>query len=194
MLRRILGDKTETVLAGVASRLYRHKITPNILTFTGLIINIFGAYFYYQGSIVIGGIVILLAGLFDLLDGAVARAGENVSKIGAFTDSVVDRYSDFIILGGVLAHFARNGDFAETILVLVTVCGTFLVSYTRARAELVIPKCDVGLMERPERIIVLAAGSIFNFLNVALWLLAIFTHLTAFHRIYYTYKVHRTPQ
>ncbi len=194
MLRKIVGNNCEKVLVGVASSLHRHKITPNILTVTGLIINILGAYAYYQGSIVIGGTVILLAGLFDMLDGAVARAGEKVSKIGAFTDSVVDRYSDFIILGGVLAYFARNGDFAYTILVLVTVYGTFLVSYTRARAELVIPKCDVGLMERPERIIVLASGSIFNFLNIALWLLAILTHLTAFHRIYYTYKVQKTPQ
>ncbi len=194
MLRKIVGDKSEAVLAGIASRLHRHKITPNILTITGLIINGLGAYSYYQGFIVLGGIVILFAGLFDMLDGAVARSGENVSKIGAFTDSIVDRYSDFIILGGLLAYFARNDDLANTILVLVIVCGTFLVSYTRARAELVIPKCDVGLMERPERIIVLAAGSIFNFLNIALWILAIFTHITAFHRIYYTYQMHKTSR
>lgn len=193
MLRKIVGDKSEIILAGIASYLHRHKITPNILTFTGLVINCCAAYFYYQGFIVLGGLIILFAGLFDMLDGAVARIGKNASKIGAFTDSVVDRYSDFIILGGILAYFAKNGELAKILLVLVTVCGTFLVSYTRARAELVIPKCDVGIMERPERIIVLAAGSIFNFLNLALWLIAVFSHLTAFHRIYYTYKMNNTP-
>ncbi len=123
-----------------------------------------------------------------MLDGAVARAGENVSKIGSFFDSVIDRYSDFLIFGGVLAYFAKNGEPGMTMLVLVILCGAFMVSYVRARAELIVPKCDVGLLERPERIVILAAGSIFNFLEVALWILAVFTHLTAIFRIYYTYR------
>ncbi len=188
MLRKLAGNKIEDVLARLASSLYRQGITPNSLTCTGLFINGAAAYVYYKGFWMLGGIVILFAGLFDMLDGAVARAGENVSKIGGFFDAVVDRYSDFLIFGGVLAYFATNGDFGKVILVLAILGGAFMVSYVRARAELVIPQCDVGLLERPERIIILAAGSIFNFLDAALWFLAVFTHLTAIYRIYYTYK------
>ncbi|MFC1533207.1 CDP-alcohol phosphatidyltransferase family protein [Thermodesulfobacteriota bacterium] len=187
MLKKVIGNHIETALTGVASTLNRHRITPNFLTFTGLIINGIGAYFYYKGFWISGGIVILLAGIFDMLDGAVARAGENISKIGGFFDSVIDRYSDFLIFGGVLAFFAKKGDLGRTILVLVILCGAFLVSYVRARSELIISKCDVGLLERPERIIIMAGGSIFNFLDAALWFLAVFSHVTAIHRIYYTY-------
>lgn len=192
MLRRVVGNRIEGILTGIALFLHRHKITPNNLTLIGLIINAIAAYCYYRGFILLGGIVILLAGFFDMLDGAVARAGDSASKIGAFNDSVVDRYSDFLIFAGVLVYFAKKGELGNVILVLVIICGTFLVSYVRARSELVIPKCAVGLMERAERIIILAAGSIFNFLIIALWFLAITTHFTAFHRIYYTHKTYKT--
>ncbi len=161
-----------------------------MLTFSGLAVTGGSAYLYYHGCILSGGIVVLIAGLFDMLDGAVARAGKTVSKIGGFFDSVIDRYSDFFMFGGVLAYFAKNGQVGMSILVLLVLCGSFMVSYVRARAELVIPKCDVGLLERPERIIILAAGSIFNFLEVALWFLAVFSHLTAIHRITYTWRHH----
>ncbi len=192
MLRKIIGNRTEGILTGIALFLHRHKITPNNLTLIGLIINGIAAYFYYRGFMVGGGIVILLAGFFDMVDGAVARVGDSASKIGAFNDSVVDRYSDFLIFAGVLTYFAKKGEIGNVILVLVIICGAFLVSYVRARSELVIPKCAVGLMERAERIIILAAGSIFNFLIIALWFLAISTHFTAFHRIYYTHKTYKT--
>lgn len=188
MLRKHVGKYVESAIGGTASSLHRMGITPNMLTFIGLFINVLSAYLYYKGFFIFGGIVILFAGLFDMLDGAVARAGNNVSEIGGFFDSVIDRYSDFLIFGGVLAYFAKKGELGMTILVLFILCGAFMVSYVRARAELVIPKCDVGLLERPERIVVLAAGSIFNFLEVALWFLAVFSHLTAVYRIYYTHR------
>lgn len=191
MIRKIVGNRIEGVLTGTALFLHRHKITPDNLTLLGLIINSIAAYCYYRGFLVLGGLVMLLAGFFDMLDGAVARAGDEASKIGAFNDSVVDRYSDFLILAGILAYFAKKGEVGNVILVLVIICGTFLVSYVRARAELVIPKCAVGLMERAERIIVLAAGSLFNFFIIALWFLAISTHFTAFHRIYYTHQTYK---
>jgi len=162
-----------------------------MLTFTGLVLNVVAAWYYYRGRIPAAGIMILFAGAFDMLDGAVARLGGTVSKLGAFTDSVVDRYSDFLIFGGVLCLFARNGHMTGTILSLAALSGAFLVSYVRARAELVIPLCNVGLMERSERIIVLAAGSLFGLLIPALWLLAVLTHATALHRIHYTWKTGR---
>jgi CDP-diacylglycerol--glycerol-3-phosphate 3-phosphatidyltransferase len=186
MLRKLVGNRVEACLNGTALVLNRHKISPNTLTLIGLAVNGVGAYCYYRGFLVAAGIIILAAGLFDMLDGAVARAGNKVSEWGGFFDSVVDRYSDFLILGGILAHFSKLEDSGMTLLLVVILCGTFLVSYVRARAELVIPRCAVGLMERPERIILLSAGSIFGFFHTALWILAITTHITALHRIWYT--------
>ena len=188
MLRKIVGDRIEHIFSFLEPLLPDNKIIPNILTFTGLGINLIGAFLFFEGYMKIAGFVILFAGLFDILDGAVARVRNLATEIGAFTDSVVDRYSDFVIFGGVLAYFIRKGNLAYSIVVLFVISGAFLISYIRAKAELIIPKCDVGFMERPERIIVLALGSIFDVLGPALCFLAIFTHLTAFYRIYYTIK------
>jgi CDP-diacylglycerol--glycerol-3-phosphate 3-phosphatidyltransferase len=188
VLRGIVEARIQPAVTKVASLLNKTGLTPNMLTFTGLGFNAVAAGLYYCGEVAVAGFVILFAGAFDMLDGAVARLGDTASRIGAFTDSVVDRYSDFLIFGGVLCLFARLGDMTGIVLCLLILSGAFLVSYVRARAELVIPLCNVGLMERPERIILLAAGSLFGFLTPALWALAILTHATAFHRIYYTWK------
>jgi CDP-diacylglycerol---glycerol-3-phosphate 3-phosphatidyltransferase len=194
MLRNIVENRIEPPLKAVAQALARRNISPTLLTLTGLGINAAAAFLYFGGFIGIAGLVILFAGVFDMLDGAVARASEKASGVGGFTDSVVDRYSDFLMFGGVLAYFAAHRDLLMTLVSAATLCGAFLVSYVRARAELVIPKCAVGLMERPERIIVLAAGSIFGFLNAAVWVLCITTHLTAFHRIIFTRKAVKASQ
>lgn len=192
MLRKFVGNPIEQTLNRAAPFFVRHKITPNMLTLTGLGINVIAAYCYYADHIFVAGFIILLAGVFDMLDGAVARAGQQVSPFGGITDSVVDRYSDFVIFGGILAHFAARGNFSMTLLTAAILCGAFMISYVRARAELVIPKCEVGLMERPERIIVLAAGSLFGLFEAALWFLAVATHLTALHRIFYARVASRT--
>jgi phosphatidylglycerophosphate synthase len=186
MIRRYIGNRVESALLSTAQFLHRRGISPNALTLTGLAVNGVAAWAYFQGAWILAGAIVLFGGLFDMLDGAVARAGGQDSAMGAFTDSVVDRYSDGIIFGGLLAHFAALGDLTESILLLVIIVGAFQVSYVRARAELVIPRCDVGLMERPERLLLLAAGSLFGFLEAALWLLAVLTHLTVLYRIYFT--------
>jgi CDP-diacylglycerol---glycerol-3-phosphate 3-phosphatidyltransferase len=188
MLRDIVEKRIQSPLSALARVLIRRNVSPTLLTLTGLGINLAAALCYFWGLIVTGGIIIVVAGLFDMLDGAVARGSEKATLFGGFTDSVVDRYSDFLIFGGVLAYFARQGDLLLTLVSAVALCGAFLVSYVRARAELVIPKCAVGLMERPERIIILAAGSIFGFFHAAVWFLAVTTHITALHRILYTRK------
>jgi CDP-diacylglycerol--glycerol-3-phosphate 3-phosphatidyltransferase len=194
MLRDTVERRIEPPLKALAQALVRRNISPTLLTLTGLGINAVAALLYFGGFIIAGGSTIVFAGFFDMLDGAVARASGKASGFGGFTDSVVDRYSDFLIFCGVLAYFAREGDLLMTLISAVTLCGTFLVSYIRARAELIIPKCAVGLMERPERIIVLAAGSIFGFLNVAIWFICITTHITALHRIIFTRRVVKTSQ
>ena len=188
MLRQMLERRIQPLVSKVASGVHRAGITPNILTLTGLAFNVVAAWCYFQGRVPLAGFVILFAGVFDMLDGAVARVGGTVSGLGAFTDSVVDRYSDFLIFGGVLCMFSRMGNMTGTILSVLILSGAFLVSYVRARAELVIPRCSVGLMERSERIILLAAGSLAGLLIPALWALAILTHATAIHRIHYTWK------
>jgi phosphatidylglycerophosphate synthase len=193
VLRGIVESRIQPVVTKVASILNTMGVTPNMLTFIGLGFNIVAAWLFYVGQVATAGFVILFAGSFDMLDGAVARLGGTASRIGAFTDSVVDRYSDFLIFGGLLCMFARMGDMTGTLLCLFILSGAFLVSYVRARAELVIPLCNVGLMERPERIILLAAGSLFGVLTPALWALAILSHATALHRIYYTWKTGRSP-
>ena len=192
MMRRYIGKPVESALRALAEALDRRGVSPDALTLAGLAVNVGAAWAYYAGFWFVAGFVVLFAGLFDMLDGAVARAGGRTSPLGAFTDSVADRYSDFLVFAGLLAHFASNGDLGTTLLVLAVILGAFMVSYVRARAELVIPKCDVGLMERPERIILLAAGSLFGFLEIALWALAVLTHLTAFHRIVHTVKTGRS--
>ena len=191
MIRRRIGNGIESVLSPAARFLHGRGVSPNMLTLAGLAVNLVAAWAYFKGAWVAGGSIVLFAGLFDMLDGAVARAGGLASPIGAFTDSVVDRYSDGVVFGGLLAHFAFSGDLKGTLLVLVILIGAFQVSYTRARAELVIPRCDVGWMERAERLILLAAGSLFGFLEAALWLLAILTHLTALQRIRFTVRSSR---
>jgi phosphatidylglycerophosphate synthase len=118
----------------------------------------------------------------------VARLGEKTSPLGAFLDSVVDRYSDFLIFGGLLAHYAAKGALGLTLLILVIICGMFMTSYARARAEGMIPRCDVGLLERPERILLLAAGSLFDLMLLFLIVLAVGVHVTALHRILFTIR------
>jgi CDP-diacylglycerol--glycerol-3-phosphate 3-phosphatidyltransferase len=194
MLRDIVEKRIQPPLKALAQALVRRNISPTLLTLTGLAINAVAALLYFGGFIIAGGVIVLFAGFFDMLDGAVARASGKASKFGGFTDSVVDRYSDFLIFGGVLAYFARNGDLLMTLISAITLCGAFLISYVRARAELVIPKCAVGLMERPERIIVLAAGSMFGFFHAALWFLAVTTHITALHRIIFTRQAVKASQ
>ena len=194
MLRKIVEKRIEPPLTALAHALVRRNISPTLLTLTGLVINAVAAFLYVGGFILAGGVIVVFAGFFDMLDGAVARASGKASSFGGFIDSVVDRYSDFLIFGGVLAHFAREGDLLMTLVSATTLVGAFMVSYIRARAELVILKCAVGVMERPERIIVLAAGSIFGFLYAAVWFLAITTHITALHRIIFTRKSVRSSQ
>jgi phosphatidylglycerophosphate synthase len=192
MIRRHIGKHIDSALSRPASALHRRGVTPNALTLTGLAVNLAAAFAYYGGFWVAGGLVILFAGLFDMLDGAVARAGGRESPVGAFLDSVTDRYSDFIVFAGIAGHFAASGDVWRTLLVLAVILGAFQVSYVRARAELVIPECAVGLMERPERIVLLAAGSLSGYVDASLWALAVLSHLTAIYRIYHTIKTGRS--
>ncbi len=173
------------------------RISPNTLTFIGLIINIVAAFLfgYARGAnanrmFVYAGIVIIGAGIFDMVDGRVARATNQVSVFGAFFDSVMDRYSDVAIFFGLLVYYARGNRFQYVVLVAFVMTTSVMVSYTRARAEALIGSCKVGFMERPERIVLVIIGALFNTWGVmapALWVLAVLSTMTVIHRIRYTY-------
>lgn len=164
-------------------------LTPNALTVIGLLLNCVVAVVLAQGYLLIGGILVLGAGLFDLLDGAMARITGQITPFGSFLDSTLDRYSEVILYGGLLFYMLTTPDAkVGVILIHLTICGSIMVSYARARAEALGYKLQVGLLARPERIIILAAGLILGHPIWALWLLAIFTNVTTIQRIYHLWS------
>ena len=165
--------------------LHRWGISPNALTLTGLGVNIVSGVLLAKGFFTLGGFFILFAGAFDVLDGGVARVRGGQDRFGAFLDSMIDRYSDLVLLIGVLLYYAEQGSVAAVGLCCITAMGAALVPYARARAECFLPKCAVGLMERPERILLLAAGALSHKMIWAMGLLAVLTHITVIQRIYF---------
>jgi len=193
MISSKLGHRLDSTLATLIKVVFRsNNLNPTYFTLLGLLVNILAAAAFVYGNWPLAGFLVLSAGLFDMLDGAVARAFGRVTRFGGFLDSVIDRYSDLVLLIGLIIYYANNDNMQLLVLTAVVSIGTILVPYTRARAEVFIPHCDVGVMERAERIILLALGgllqNVFNLMPLVLWVLAIFTHLTVFHRIYYTWK------
>ena len=134
------------------------RIHPNVLTFIGLVINIGAALLFAVGQFRWAGVVVIGAGLFDMVDGRVARATSQVTRFGGFFDSVVDRYSDLALYIGLLVYYASINRFFYIVLTAIVMTGSVMVSYSRARAENVIPKCKVGFLERPERIVLIILG------------------------------------
>lgn len=169
----------------VARALLRAHVRPNHLTMVGLGISILAACAFAQGRLRVGAVLLTLAGLFDFFDGSLARLANSVSAFGAFLDSVVDRYSDLVLLLGVVLYYHRAADTTGVFLTMGALVGTIMTSYTRARAESMGVACEVGLIERPERLILLIAGATFNQLTPAMIALAVLTNLTALQRILY---------
>jgi len=178
------------------------KISPNVLTFIGLVINIVAAFFFGHANANNAGImffyagcVIFGAGLFDMVDGRVARKTNQVTVFGSFFDSVIDRYSDVVLFFGLLVYYGRINRFRYVVLVAFVMVTSLMVSYTRARAEALIGKCKVGFMERPERIVLILLGALFERWGVmapVLWVLAVLSTITVIHRIQYTYQFTKT--
>ena len=169
----------------VARALLRAHVRPNHLTMLGLGVSIVAACALAQGRLRVGAVLLALAGLFDFFDGSLARLANSVCAFGAFLDSVVDRYSDLVVLLGVVLYYHRAADTTGVFLTMVALVGTIMTSYTKARAQSIGVACEIGLMERPERLIVLIAGATFNLLTPAMIALAVLTNLTALQRILY---------
>ncbi|SRR6266545_354401 len=170
----------------VARALLRAHVRPNHLTMVGLGVSILAACAFAQGSLRVGAVLLTLAGLFDFFDGSLARLANSVSAFGAFLDSVVDRYSDVVVLLGAVLYYHRAADTTGVFLTMGALVGTIMTSYTKARAQSIGVACEIGLIERPERLIVLIAGATFNVLTPAMIALAVLSNLTALQRILYT--------
>ncbi|MGA2739603.1 MAG: CDP-alcohol phosphatidyltransferase family protein [Bryobacteraceae bacterium] len=164
------------------------RIHPNVLTFLGLVINIVAAYLFAAGSFRWAGAVVIGAGLFDMVDGRVARETNRVTRFGGFFDSVLDRYSDLALLMGLLVYYASINRFFYVVLTAIVMTGSVMVSYTRARSENTIPKCKVGFLERPERVVLLIIGALFDRMAPVLWVIAVLSNLTVIHRMIYTWQ------
>lgn len=170
----------------VARALLRMRVRPNQLTIAGLGVSGAAAWAFASGSLRLGAALLAVAGLFDFFDGSLARLAGQETCFGAFLDSVVDRYSDLVVLLGILVFFHWAGDGGGLASTMATIVGSVMVSYTKARAQSVGVPCEIGLMERPERMIGLIAGAALGLLGPAMIVLAVLTNVTAVQRIVYT--------
>lgn len=180
------GHRFDKPLTALSRQIAMTGITPNFLTLAGFALGLVAAGSFILRMPILAGILILLSGGFDLLDGVVARNTGKVTKFGAFLDSVLDRYSDAALFLGIAIYLSDSA--INILLVGLTLIGTFLISYARARAEGLGLTCNIGLMERPERIILLSIGGIFDILVPVLWIMLILTHLTVLQRIHHAWK------
>ena len=186
-----IGDTLGRVLDAIVRGFAASGINPNFLTFIGFGINLLAAYLFAYGYFRWAGATIILAGVFDMTDGRVARLEGRVTPFGGFYDSVMDRYSDLCLLIGLLIYYGRITRFLYVSLVAVAMIGSVMVSYSRARAENVIPSCKVGFLERPERVVLIIIGALFDRMAPVLWLIAVLSNVTVIHRILYTRQVTR---
>jgi CDP-diacylglycerol--glycerol-3-phosphate 3-phosphatidyltransferase len=176
------------LITPLARLISRTGITPTGLTVAGFVFNAGVAWVMALGHLRLGGLLVLLAGAFDALDGALARLTDRVTPFGAFLDSTLDRCSEAVLYLGLLAFYAGRGSRLEILLIYLTIVGSFLVSYTRARAEGLDIECKVGLFTRFERVVVLALGLLLGQMLLALAVLAVGSHLTALHRILHVWR------
>ena len=179
------------VLEPLARLIARTGISPNVVTVTGLILNIGVAWVLAQGHMRLGGLLAALVGLLDALDGALARLTGQKSRFGAFLDSFVDRLCEAVLYLGLLIFYTRHGARQEIMLIYAAIVGSLLISYARARAEGLGLECKVGLLTRMERIAILSLALILNRMSIALWVLAILTNFTALQRVYHVWRITR---
>jgi CDP-diacylglycerol--glycerol-3-phosphate 3-phosphatidyltransferase len=176
------------IIEKIVGALALSRIHPNVLTFIGLLINIWAAFLFASGRFKQAALVVIGAGLFDMVDGRVARETNRVTRFGGFFDSVLDRYSDLALFMGLLVYYASINRFFYIVLTAIVMTGSVMVSYTRARAENTIPKCKVGFLERPERVVLIIIGALFDRMAPVLWVIAVFSNLTVIHRMIYTWQ------
>ena len=192
--RRLIPESFQNsflrMLAPVVRRLSRLGVNPNSLTLAGIIITFFAAVAFFAKSPRLGGFLVLLGGLCDAMDGSLARDAGKATRFGALLDSSVDRYAEFVMLFGIGGYFLMVTDYVSAAVTFLALCGSFMVSYTRARAESLGFAAKVGIMQRPERIVFLGAGALIHpiALQIAIWMVAVFANFTALQRLRFAFK------
>ncbi len=188
-IRAAIASRITNPLVGILSK---SRLKPNTLTFIELAISIGAAYAIVTGYFLLGGILVLVSGLFDLLDGALARFTKQSTKFGAILDSTIDRLSEAAIFCGLLVWYMPKVATLEIVLIFAALIGSFLVSYIRARAEGLGLECGVGLFTRAERVIVLAVGLLVNQVFIALWVLVVFVYITVAQRLLHLHEASKS--
>jgi len=188
VIKATFGDRLDAWVRRLLPFLFVRRLDPNALTVTGSLVSIVAAVALARGAFTVGGILILAGGLFDLVDGVVARHQGRSSSFGAFLDSTLDRLVDMALLVGVLLFYARSGDTTTAVVAAVVLVASVLTSYAKARAETRIEVLEGGLLERGERIVLLAAGAILGWMQPVLWLLAAGTLVTVAQRFAVAYR------
>jgi CDP-diacylglycerol---glycerol-3-phosphate 3-phosphatidyltransferase len=194
-----LRGRVYGIIGPLINLLARHRVHPNLLTTLGFIATLGAGLSYHQHQVRLAGLLILVGGFFDILDGRVARITGLGSKFGAFYDSTLDRISEIVVFLGILSLYnsyrQELGDVGMIYLVMLAMAGSLMISYTRARAEALGLDCRVGLMPRAERVVLIGASSLFfgaawdgMVLKVVIGILAVLTNLTAFQRIIWVYQ------
>src|ERR1700681_1564049 len=183
-----IGTGSKWLLDRIVSIVAATGVNPNVLTFLGLVVNFGAAVSFAVGGFRTGAFIILFAGFLDMLDGQVARRQNRVTAFGAFYDSTLDRYADMALYMGLLVYYSVSGRTPYVVLAAVATAGSVMVSYARARAESLIPLCKVAFMERPDRLVLLIIGGLFNRMAQVLWVISVVATITVIHRIVHTWQ------
>jgi CDP-diacylglycerol--glycerol-3-phosphate 3-phosphatidyltransferase len=190
LIPQSLQDRFVRMLSPLITLLSKWGLSPNLFTVAGVIITSFAAAAFFMGYIRLAGILILLGGFCDTIDGLIARISGKASRFGALLDSSFDRYSEFIMYLGIAAYFIYLGDYGTSASAFLALCGSFMVSYTRARAESLGFEVKMGIMQRPERTLLIGLGALIHMtaFKFAIGLVALLANLTALQRLQCAYK------
>lgn len=183
MIKEKFGDRLDRVVHALFPFLFWRPLNPNLLSVFGAVVSVGAVSFFLSGHLRTGGWLMIASGFFDLVDGAVARHNGTTSTFGAFLDSTLDRLVDVAVLVGMIMFYAGHGSPGIAIVAGVALVSSVLVSYAKARAEVVMGRLDAGFFERGERMGILALGAVTGYLPVALGLVALGATATAFQRI-----------
>lgn len=183
-----IGVACGAIIRLIVRGLALSRIHPNVLTFLGLVISSWAGFLMARGQFQAAGWVIIGGGLFDMVDGRVARETNRVTRFGAFFDSVVDRYSDLAVFIGLLLWYGGINRPFYVVLTTLALTACVMISYARARAENIIPTCKVGFLERPERVVLIIIGALFDRMAAVLWVTAVLGTITVIHRMVFTFQ------
>jgi CDP-diacylglycerol--glycerol-3-phosphate 3-phosphatidyltransferase len=193
-----IGRAAQRIIDAIVRWLAHGHINPNILTVIGVSLNVGCGLLFGFGNFFAAGIALIVANLFDMLDGQVARLSGRVTRFGGFLDSSLDRLSDMVVFVGLMVFYARDTESHSTLNVFLAgagLMGSVMVSYASARAESLIPKCDVGFLRRPERVVLFIIGALSSYpgstanrMPAVLWVLAVGSYWTFAHRMYHTWR------